>query len=93
MFTKNMAQVKFFGALRKKAGVPSMQFDGVTVAAVLEAACLDNLLLKQALFDGAQLRPHVRVMVNGLGVDALLGLDTPVGERDTLAIFPPLSGG
>lgn len=43
--------------------------------------------------EGGELSPGVIVLVNGVNVHALDGLDTKLNQQDTVAIFPPIGGG
>jgi MoaD family protein len=43
--------------------------------------------------EGGELSPGVIVLVNGVNVHALDGLNTRLNPRDTVAIFPPIGGG
>ena len=88
-----MALVKLFGNLREMAGSRESDIAGETVREVLDALCRDNEALRAAILDGDGLQPHVRVMSNGRDVELHRGLDTPIGEHDQLAIFPPIAGG
>jgi molybdopterin converting factor small subunit len=54
------------------------QHPGVT-ARVLDAA--------------SSVKPYVRIYVGPDDIGALSGLDTPVGERDEIAIIPAVAGG
>ncbi|MFC1654947.1 MoaD/ThiS family protein [Myxococcota bacterium] len=42
---------------------------------------------------GGELSPGVIVLVNGVNVHALDGLETRLKPQDTVAIFPPIGGG
>ena len=42
---------------------------------------------------GGELSNGVIVLVNGVNVHALEGLDTRLKPQDTVAIFPPIGGG
>jgi molybdopterin converting factor small subunit len=78
-----MATLRMFAAVRQAAGTGRAEVPGTTVAEVLEAA-------------GARFGPDFveqlaccRVWCNGEPAEA----DTPVGERDEVALLPPVSGG
>ena len=88
-----MALVKLFGNLRDLVDSREVRIDGDTVRHVLDGLCHDNEALTAAVLDGDKLQPHVRVMINGRDVELHLGLDTPIGEHDQLAVFPPIAGG
>jgi molybdopterin synthase sulfur carrier subunit len=86
-------EIKFYGGLRQIAGIKEMVITGVTIREVLEKICADNESLCMAIFDGANLHQHVRVMVNGRDSELALGLETPLSGDDQIAIFPPIAGG
>lgn len=88
-----MPTVKFFGNLRDQAQTSQQTITGQTVREVLATLCAGNKALCASLFDGDQLWPHVRVMINGRGIEFAQGLDTPLADTDQLAIFPPIAGG
>jgi molybdopterin synthase sulfur carrier subunit len=88
-----MALVKLFGGLGRLTGGTAVDAPGGTVVAVLDYLCTAYPELETAVLDGGQLLPHVRVMVNGLDIELGAGIDTAVGENDTMAIFPPIAGG
>ena len=87
--------IKLFGGLRQIAGGAEINETGTTIREVLQKVCAKNEILGDALFSEgvAELRPHVRVMVNGVDSELFEGLDTAVDEDDQIAIFPPLAGG
>ena len=86
-------RVKLFGGLRQKAGASEKTASGATVREALESVCDDNDELRQAIFAGDTLRPHVRVMVNGRDSELAQGLETAVSDDDVIAVFPPIAGG
>jgi len=86
-------KVKLFGNLRQKAGESEFVASGATIREALESLCADNEPLRTAIFAGAELQPHVRVMVNGRDCELANGLATAVSPQDTIAIFPPIAGG
>lgn len=86
-------KVKLFGGLRQKAGGAEVDGSGATIREALENLCRDNEPLRQAIFDGDGLQPHVRVMVNGRDCELLQGLETAVTHHDQIAVFPPIAGG
>jgi len=87
--------IKLFGGLRKKAGASELYESGATIREVLEKISADNEDLGAAIFakNNGELRPHIRVMVNGVDSELAQGLDTAVGDDDQIAIFPPIAGG
>jgi molybdopterin synthase sulfur carrier subunit len=88
-----MTTVKLFGGLRSHVDATEFEVAGATVGVALNTLCEGNEGLRAAIFDGESLRPHVRVMVTGKDIELQQGLDTPLGDSDQLAIFPPMAGG
>ena len=88
-----MATIKLFGNLRGYAASPANQVPGHTVGDALRTLCAGNQDLNTAVFDGPNLRPYVRVMVDGHDIELAQGLETPVSETDSIAVFPPIAGG
>ena len=88
-------KIKLFGGLRQIAGAAELNGSGVTIRQVLQEISADNDELEEALFvdETGDLRPHVRIMVNGIDSELMAGLDTAVSSDDQLAIFPPIAGG
>jgi len=88
-------KIKLFGGLRQKAGTAELNGSGGTVREVLQEISAENDGLSEALFvDGVEdLRPHIRIMVNGIDSELMAGLETAVSGDDHLAIFPPIAGG
>jgi molybdopterin converting factor small subunit len=87
-----MTTVKLFGHLREYSPAV-LNVPGDTVRDVLLELNETNNELGQAIFDGEQLRPHVRVMIDGRDIELAQGLDTPVPAKAQMAIFPPIAGG
>jgi len=40
-----------------------------------------------------KVKPFIKVLVNGLGIETLRGLSTELSDGDVVAIFPPVGGG
>jgi molybdopterin synthase sulfur carrier subunit len=40
-----------------------------------------------------ELKPFIKVLVNGIGIDTLSMLNTKLKDGDIVAIFPPVGGG
>jgi MoaD family protein len=66
--------------------------EGATVRDALAVLC-DTAERRREIFEGAGLKPHLVAMVNGVHVESLRGLETPLAPGDTLAIFPMFGGG
>ena len=93
MVIVEVATVKLFGNLREVAGAPHFEVPGEKVGDLLQALCVGNEALRAAIFDGAILRPFVRVMLNGQDIELAQGLNTQVSDSSSIAIFPPIAGG
>jgi molybdopterin synthase sulfur carrier subunit len=84
---------RLFADLREVAGDDRVAVDPDADATVRDA--LDALfaarpaLEARVLDDEGNVREHINVLRNGEPAD----LDAAVGERDELALFPPVSGG
>lgn len=90
--------VKLFGNLRQYGGGSHVAVDlgeGRTVADLLERlfALCPALRPHVVTPEGDALLPHVNIMLNGRLIRDLQGLQTPVSEEDSVAIFPPSAGG
>ena len=88
-----MAIVKLFGNLRELAEFRAVEVSGDNVGDVLHALCSENDSLQEAIFAGDKLNPFVRVVLNGQDIELAQGLNTPVAESSSIAIFPPIAGG
>ncbi len=88
-----MVQVKLFGNLRRHTGEKVVSASGETVWDVLKTLFAQYPGLETAVIDNDQLRPHIRVMINGHDSELADGLETAVSENDQIAIFPPIAGG
>ncbi|BDG59646.1 ubiquitin-like small modifier protein 1 [Caldinitratiruptor microaerophilus] len=91
-------EVRLYASLRDVAGtrvvtVPAKP--GETVGEVLGRVFARHPALRPLVLspDGSGLLPHVLVFLSGRSIRELQGLDTPVGEDDELALFPPVGGG
>ena len=70
----------------------------VNVAGETVGAALDDLTtqypdLRQHLFDGRELRSFVNIYLNQEDIRYGDGVETAVGENDTLMIIPSIAGG
>lgn len=90
---RTQVKIKLFGGLRRIAGGTKLEASGTTIQEVLESLCAANESLRTAIFAGNELQQHVRVMVNGHDCELADGLETTVTDQDTIAIFPPITGG
>jgi len=88
-------KAKFFAYFRDLFGGRERDLavgEGGTVRDALSLLC-DTSERRREVFEGDSLKPHLVVMVNGVHVESLRGLETPLAPGDTLAIFPMLGGG
>jgi molybdopterin converting factor small subunit len=90
-----MAKVKIPPVLRPSTnGEREVDADGTSVGAVLRELADRHPSTQGQLFgDGGDLNRYVNVYLNDEDVRVLDGLDTAVGESDTLVILPAMAGG
>jgi molybdopterin synthase sulfur carrier subunit len=90
-----MATIKIPPVLRPSvSGEKEVSADGPDVGTVLRALAEAHPQTESQLFgaDG-DLNRYVNVYLNDEDVRVLQGLDTSVGETDTLVILPAMAGG
>ena len=90
-----MATVKIPPVLRPSTGgEKEVSAGGENVGAVLTSLADQHPSTKGQLFgENGDLNRYVNVYLNDEDVRVLDGLDTPVGESDTLVILPAMAGG
>jgi sulfur-carrier protein len=90
-----MATIKIPPVLRPTVGgEKEVQAGGDTIGAVLRALADQHPGTQSQLFsDDGQLNRYVNVYLNDEDVRVLGGLDTSVGESDTVVILPAMAGG
>ena len=88
-----MPEIRLFGSLRMRAGVSRVQVTGCTVRETLQALCDIHPALHAMIFNGEHLNSFVRITIQGRDVSLREGLETVVGEADTISLFPPIAGG
>jgi molybdopterin converting factor small subunit len=90
-----MANVKIPPVLRPSVGgEKEVQAQGGNVGEVLRALAEAHPATESQLFSGeGQLNRYVNVYLNDEDVRVLDGLDTGVGESDTIVILPAMAGG
>ena len=86
--------VKLFAHFRESAGnTKEVIIPARTVGELIgELICRFEGLKGQISKDG-KLRPYVNIMVNGVNIADLNGIDTKLDDGCEVAIFPPVSGG
>jgi len=87
--------VKLFANFREVAGRDKVEINAADVNALLDklVEICGTELAKQLYDKNGKLRDTVHILVNGRGINLLKGLSTKLKEGDTVAIFPPVSGG
>ena len=88
-------KAKFFAYFRDLFGGRGRDVviaEGGTVRDALSKLC-DTDERRREVFESDSLKPYLVVMVNGVHIESLRGLDTVLSPGDTLAIFPKLGGG
>jgi sulfur-carrier protein len=90
-----MATVKIPPVLRPSTGgEKEVAADGGNVGEVLQALAAQHPQTQSQLFSAdGELNRYVNVYLNDEDVRVLGGLDTEVGEGDTLVILPAMAGG
>ena len=90
-----MATIKIPPVLRPSVGGEREVFaTGETVGAVLGDLAERHPETRGQLFDdGGELNRYVNVYLNDEDVRVLDGLETPVGDGDSLVILPAMAGG
>jgi MoaD family protein len=89
------ATVKIPPVLRPQTGgEATVSADGSTVGDVLGALVDAHPGTREQLFSGeGQLNRYVNVYLNDEDVRVLEGLDTAIGDGDTVVILPAMAGG
>ncbi|MHB1537271.1 MAG: ubiquitin-like small modifier protein 1 [Solirubrobacteraceae bacterium] len=90
-----MAKIKIPPVLRASVGgEKEVSASGESVGQVLQGLVDAHPTTKGQLFsDDGELNRYVNVYLNDEDVRVLEGLDTAVGENDTLVILPAMAGG
>lgn len=89
-----MPSIKIPSPLRLYTGQQAqVTVTGATIGAALEDLVTQFPELRHHLFEGSQLRNYVNVYVGEEDIRVLKGLDTEIGETDSLRIIPSIAGG
>ncbi|NJD27051.1 MAG: MoaD/ThiS family protein [Chloroflexi bacterium] len=90
-----MSEVRIPPVLRSAtSGAKLVDAGGSTVREVIESLVGTYPALAPTLLDGdGGINHFVNVFLNGTDVRHLDGLETPVGERDSLVLLPAMAGG
>ena len=90
--------VKFFATLKLKLGVASVEVDaepGLSVGqAIKRAEQSTGRSFWSEIFDQqGKTFPGGMVLLDGANIAHQNGIDTPVGDAETISVFPPAGGG
>lgn len=88
-----MPTVNFFASLRKTTGIKETTVTGSSLYNVLDELVEAYPELREQMWDGETLRPHIIITINGHNLDPEQITDLPVKPEDKIAIFPPIAGG
>lgn len=91
-----MVVVRLYGYFRECVGKREMNIDGKTVEEVLNFLIENYEGFSELLLESEnpmKIKPYVKVMVNGRGIEVLRGMNTKLNNDDAVVIFPPVGGG
>jgi adenylyltransferase/sulfurtransferase len=75
-------------------GQAEVKVNGLTVAAAMGNLVEQYPVLKAHLYNGSgELRAFVNLFLGEDNIKDLQGLDTPLGQEDTLRLIPSIAGG
>lgn len=88
-------QMRFFATFREAVGSKTIErdYDATTVGDALHELESEFGGLAGQLVEDGHVRPQVNVLLNGRDVEHEQGVETRLGDDDTLSIFPPVAGG
>jgi molybdopterin synthase sulfur carrier subunit len=88
-----MPLIKLFAGFRKAAGAKEVSIQASTLQEALDCILQQYPALQTQILEGAALRPHIILTINGQAIDLAAGLDISLRSEDQIAIFPPIAGG
>ncbi len=89
-------EVKFFANFRELTDESEIVFEikeGSNINDLLIEIIEEWPILSDEFFDGDKLKDYVNVFLNHRNIKDDEGLEAELSEGDTVAIFPPVSGG
>ncbi len=90
-------QVKFLATIRGITGEPSTELfcNPRDTAGILMQKLVKKYgqRFEQVTMDGINLKPRIKIIINGRDIDYLNGLDTQLKDGDVIVIIPPIAGG
>ncbi|PSQ50914.1 molybdopterin synthase sulfur carrier subunit [Halobacteriales archaeon SW_6_65_15] len=86
-------ELRFFATFREAVGQKTLEREYPEDATVGDVLTDLTDEYDMDLFEDGDLRPQLSIMKNGKDVVHLDGLDTRLGDGDTLSVFPPVAGG
>lgn len=90
-------QVKFLATIRGITGEPSTELlcNPRDTAGTLMRKLVNKYGQKfeQVTLEGTNLKPEIKIIINGRDIDYLNGLDTQLKDGDVIVIIPPIAGG
>jgi molybdopterin synthase sulfur carrier subunit len=88
-----MPTINFFASLRKTVGTKEIIVPGSSLHVVMDTLVETYPELREQVWDGERLRPHIIITINGHNLDPEQVADIPIKPDDKIAIFPPIAGG
>jgi MoaD family protein len=89
--------VRTIGPFSERIGFRQLTVNlkGQTVSDLLQQLCDEHgHNFRETVFNKqGNIRPYIKLLVNGRGLHALNGLETVLADGDVVAIFPPVAGG
>ena len=89
--------VKFLATIRGITVEPSTEFlcnpRDTARTLMRELAKKYGQKFEQVTMEGANLKPGIKIIINGRDIDYLNGLDTQLKDGDVMVIIPPIAGG